>query len=416
MGGLLAAALLLGPLLIGRFGDSVIERQLDRLAASSDMLAVTRDAGRSGWFSSETVHRIIVTDDAAVDLLRRALGGAPFADQPAVIVATARYHGPLPAGGGPGLQRTVSTLALDTGDGNRIELPGQLTTAVGFDGRMGAVLTLQEVTTTLAGGGRLDFAGADATMTGSLTAGKRDTEARFAGLALSSATGSLDVGRLTLTQSKQQTDHPAIFVGDGRFAWDGFSWTPADGTPVGIEDAQLTTRSELTDGALDIDVEAVADRVQTEVGERSFRAHLALAGLDPAAASDLVVMVQNGDGDLTQLDPAGRERLLDIGERLAAGGARLRLDKLEIGTPDGLLRAAVSAGFEPGREVSGWTGLMRVLSGEAMVEAPAALLGNPVYGWLHGVRSFFETDDGTARLKLEIDAGTVTVNGVAVQG
>ncbi len=380
------------------------------------MIAVTREGGRGGWFSSDTRHRIIVTDDIAVERLRHAVGGAPFADQPALIVSTARYHGPLPAGGGPALQRTVSTLALDAGDGTRIELPGQLTATVGLGGHVQAVLALQATTLSLANGARVEFAGADATLAGSLAAGTRETEARFAGLTLGSATGSLDVGRLTLTQSKQATAHPAIHVGEGRFAWDGFVWTPADGPPVGFEDGQLTTRSELTGNALDVAVEAVADRVRTEVGERSFRAHLRLTGLNPAAASDLVLMVQTGDGDLARLDTAGSERLLDIAERLAAGGARLELDKLEIGTPHGLLQAALAAGFEPDGEVSGWSGLMRVLNGEAAVEAPAALLDNPAYGWLYGIRSYFETDDETARLELAIDAGTVTLNGTVVQG
>jgi len=138
----LAVLLLVAPGVVGRLAETRIDAGLGAVDLANENVEIEANTFERGWFSSVGQHRIELVGGSPQMFAWRYLGADPSGDGPALIVDTRLDHGLVPVsslereGGSliPGLVSTVSSIALDRGDGEVLDLPARIYGRVGLGG------------------------------------------------------------------------------------------------------------------------------------------------------------------------------------------------------------------------------------------------------------------------------------------
>lgn len=431
VGGLLALILIGGPLAVGRVGQDNIERQLELVTESNPAITVVTESHDPGWFTGSSKHRIILTDADAVVALETLLGGNQFGDQPALVVNTRHDHGPVAFGslgreGGslaPAINRSVSTFALDLGDGETIALPGRVLLSVGLDGTSHGQLLVDP--------GSYSFPEDAATVTWDgadiwTEVGSGGREIVAAGTVrpfnVASAEGTVSVSAIEMKTKQTQTDYEGIWVGHGSYSMDSVEvgGTPAgDLSMKGLSVAGLSSiEGDYVSGSGKFSIEDIDGTNFTDV---AMKMSMSAKSLDAVALQELTRImreVQSSD------DPAAQQQrlpeVLNNVQRLADRGAQLTFDKLQLVLPQGEVNGSVDLRFDRspglGQEFSP-AALSKTLHGDLLFEVPEALLddvieaqsGNPMFAM---ALAYLEKDGGLYRLKATYEDGLLSVNGM----
>ena len=165
----LALIVLVSPGIVGRLAEKSVEENLNLAAGENDDIVVTTESFDRGWFTSEGRHRIELRQGA----LHSVFVGQGDASNaiPALVVDTHVDHGLLPLSSlardvsslKPGLASTVSSIALDPGDGEIIKLPGKIYSEVGLSGATASRFVLEAGSRNI-DGGSVEWQGADVTV------------------------------------------------------------------------------------------------------------------------------------------------------------------------------------------------------------------------------------------------------------
>jgi uncharacterized protein YdgA (DUF945 family) len=383
----LFVALLAAPWFLGSFAEREIERRLDAGAQTQPGIAIVTEEYRRRWFSSDSRHRIVVTDPGMTEALRELAGGEAFADEPAIVIDTRIGHGPLPLGEDaplqPGLSRAVSTFSLDTGaGGDPVPLPGRLVSTTALDGSMHAEFRMEPGTRELPGGS-ISWEAAELDADVSADGRRIHTRGRLGGFEL---------------VAREDRDDGIKRVRVGAVEGDSVQTYTANGLPVGPLAVTIDAISVAGDGALvDIqDMRITSDgEVQGELltGTTEVRiARMEAGGAAPVALTLEMAMQNVHEPSLAALsetvqtleqggfggDPAEAFRLMEADiARLVAAGPVLDLRKFGIELPEGEVRLtsylALAAGGDPDAPLDA-ADLLGRLTGTAEVRVPAAVI------------------------------------------
>jgi len=139
---LLAVLVLVSPGIIGRMTEKNLAENIAVARVVSPQITVTTEEYDRGWFTSEGRHRIEFSDRNRFPELANFVDGAGYRGMPALVLDTRIDHGLVPIASlgrdegsvTPGLASLVSTVQLDPGNGELIDLPGRIVSRIDLDG------------------------------------------------------------------------------------------------------------------------------------------------------------------------------------------------------------------------------------------------------------------------------------------
>jgi hypothetical protein len=443
----LVLVLLAAPWLFGSFTEHRIEESLKRGADADPGIAIVTEAYRRHWFSSDSRHRLVITDARVARALQELTGSEAFGDQPALIVDTRIEHGPLPrttddeAPPAPGLSRAVSTFSLDPGsNAGPIPLPGRLVTTMALDGSTDALFTME------AGSWQPPDADAilswqGARLEGGLSADGRSLRVsgrirplQLQGVAVSAGAtpGSVrpqeklpvfSVGAIDLVSEQRYTTY-GIPVGSAAVDVDGFMLD--DGTAsIRAQGVRITSDSEIVDELLSGTTEL---RITGLYGKGTGIDRVAVdLGVSNLHAPSLQAIAETGRRLQVQQPPVSRAEWLRAVEsdvaRLVEAGPVLDLRDVVVELPEGEARlssyVALAAGGDAGATVEP-KDLIDRLTATLEVRVPGPLLSRA----METVPAFAEElemlvamgvlreDGDDYRLQAEFGNRLLTINGL----
>lgn len=149
---LLALVVIISPRLVGQLAQQTVDENLNWAADTSSELVIASEGFDRGWFSSQGLHRVELGQGSLRSALETLLGADDATQMPALLIETHLDHGLIPVssmrreGGSlaPGLGSAVSTLIFESGNGDRIEIPGKILSTVGLSGNVQSNYVLDE--------------------------------------------------------------------------------------------------------------------------------------------------------------------------------------------------------------------------------------------------------------------------------
>lgn len=418
----LAVIIIVSPGILGRMAEKSVDENLNRAAAEQGDIVVSSDKFDRGWFSSEGQHRIEVKGGSLGVMLTEV---TPENESlPVLLIDTHIDHGLIPVTSlsrergslAPGLGRAVSTLSIELGDGETIEIPGKIYSNLGLAGALESSYLVDEGSHTI-DGTRIGWGNSKIDITTSATSGDVEFAGDVSGLSFSDRAESLELGALTFSGSQKPTRY-GFSVGDMQMELDGMSVTTNGVAAGGI-------KSMSVDGFTKLDGDRVGGRTTFAMesqtlpmfGEVQVSGDFSLIGADAEAIGNLSRKM-NAMGpaeDPMQNFPEIEEDL----KRLLASGVELRFDQFDVALPMGTVETQLSlAVAEDDAATFEWTSLLLSTAGGAKISVPAelvdmALAMNPQAGAMIGMGFLIKNGD-VYEMDAKLEKGLLTVNGAPI--
>lgn len=425
----LALIVLISPGIVGRLAEKSVEQNINLAAGENDGVVVKTESFKRGWFTSEGRHRIELRQGTLHSILvgQIGIGGGV----PALIVNTHIDHGLLPLTSltreasslKPGLASTVSTIALDSGNGELIDLPGKIYSQVGLNGATAFRFVLEAGSRNV-DGGSVEWQGADVIVKtnpasgavsvdgliqpwasfytaddqdrssisfGNIRINGQQEKSRY-GLAVGSV--KLDVGPARVTGGLQPASGFQSLSIDAHSEIDGDRVNSAAKLSItGIEDSSL--------GGFDIALDVILDGLDAQAASRIARAMDSIQGSpDPQGALASIYPLIEADV-----------------QTLLVSGLEIRFDRLDVALPDGELTTKFRFNLPPTDPTPdfSWPALLLALDASADIRLPVALFEmavemSPDVGMLVAM-GVLKKEGDNYEMQAEYAKGLVTVNG-----
>ena len=347
----LAVILLLSPGIVGRLAEKNFDENLSWVEDGNADIVIEAERFDRGWFSSEGRHRIALRDSAFTDLLGTgpgSLGSEPVA----LIIETHLDHGLLPITSlgreqgslQPGLASTVSTLQVERGDGEIVELPGKIYSYIGLTGDSRFHYRM-EAGSQIAGNARTDWSGADLTVITSARNRVLSIDGTIQPVSVESYGITTRIGEVGIN-ARQDRSRYTFGVGMLELDVDSVSVQSSGTLDGGFDKLLLNARSELdgdrVNGSTSISLKNV---IVPDLGSADLSADITVDDLDAAALEAVVVALREFDAAGGMDPPADLDTVYpDIEPELrafAAGGGRLEISDLSVSLPQGDWRTSL---------------------------------------------------------------------------
>jgi uncharacterized protein YdgA (DUF945 family) len=309
-------------------------------------------------------------------------------------------------------------MQLDPGDGELIDIPGRLYSQVGLTGGT-ASRYLLEAGSFNDGGARLEWEGADVSMTADRLRRNLQYEGTVRPLFAVSGDQSVRLGLTTIEGENRQTDY-GFMVGDLVLRVDSMS--VGGDAAAGIEIGELTV-----DASSDIIDERVNGKTTMTVedfsmpgfGDVDVAMDVAANGLEARSMQAIITALQHArnaedpSAALTDLYP----RIESDVQKFLSSGAELRIDRLDVTLPQGEVTSKLHFELpeaDPDAAFT-WPALILALTASADVRLPVAVMelaqaANPQSGALIAM-GILRKDGDSYILNAEYQKGLLTVNG-----
>lgn len=414
---ILALIVLISPGLVGKLAERSVDEQLRWAAEENEELVVTAEAFTRGWFSSEGRHRVSLGELARETGLADFGIGAGNGEPPTLVIDTRLDHGLIPVSSMaredgslmPGLGRAVSTLALDYGDGELVELPGKVFTRVGLDGGLHSTYALQP-------GSSETVSWGSAKIEVDANAARRSfgVDGRVDSVAVVDGEDRFNVGDLEVAVDLEKTGR-GFSVGDIDVALDTLTIAPADGETILVGPLHFINRSALS--GTDVNSTSRIDlaiKGAGPVGDIGWQAVVDVSGID-ADAYGALARTLDALPDSTA-PQAALSLASDELEALFAAGIDVDVSRLDIALPQGTVRSAWRFTLpETDQLAFTWTTALLDLEGRGDVAIPVAVFEyaatlNPDLGAVLGM-GFLKKSGDDYVMNAEYRKGLLTVNG-----
>ncbi len=425
----LALIVLVSPGIVGRLAEKSVEENLNLAAGENDDIVVTTESFDRGWFTSEGRHRIELRQGA----LHSVFVGEDDASNaiPALVVDTHVDHGLLPLSSlardvsslKPGLASTVSTIALDPGDGQIIKLPGKIYSEVGLSGATASRFVLEAGSRNI-DGGSVEWQGADVTVKTNPASGAVSVDGSVQPWATMYAGGGEDRSRISFgdirIHGQQEKSPHGLAVGSIKLEVGPASVAGGSGPATGFQSLSIDAHSEIIDDRLSSVAKlAITGIKDSDLDGVDIALDVTLNGLDAQAAGRIARALQGIQGSP---DPQGALSGIypliesDV-QTLLVSGMEIRLDRLDVALPDGELTTKFRFSLPPTAPQSdfSWPALLLALDASADIRLPVALFEmaqemSPDAGMLVAMGVLKKSDD-YYEMQAEYAKGLVTVNG-----
>lgn len=416
-----AVIVLVSPGIIGRIAEESVDSNLQWAADESQGFAVTSARFDRGWFSSQGRHRIEIRDAEMRGALATLAGREPDDGNPTLIIDTRIDHGLVPVTSmgrtegslAPGLGRGVSTLSIEYPDGQSMEVPGTIYSAIGLNGVLTANYIV-EPGSLEAEDGTASWGATNIELATDYKAERFEIDGTVESLVVNDDADTLVLGKTTFS-GDQRPSRFGISVGDFELNVESVAVEEA-----GIEIYRLGAVAFA--GTSDIDGERVNADVRLNVGalaipgygETDFATEMRFTGVDGAALGQMVRKLEDaGDNaDPQQLQLLLREDL----ERLVAAGFELHVERFDFDLPQGpvslKMRFTVDESDPVGFDLSS---VLMTLDAEADLSASEgfvdhAMAMNPDAGAIIGM-GYMRKNGDVYEMRAEYAKGLLTING-----
>lgn len=419
-----AVIILVSPGIVGRLAEKSVERNLEFATSESDELVVTTESFERGWFTSEGRHRIELREGAVRSTIEEALDR--HAGVPSLVIDTHVDHGLVPvtsmsrdAGSlKPGLASTMSTMQLDPGNGDLIEMPGKIYSDVGLTGVTASRFRLE------AGSRSFDdlaaeWQGADIIVKTNPQTGTVSVKGEVQPWSVGKDHGGLKIGAIAI-EGTQERSRYGFNVGDIRMNVGALVLEGTHGIATGFDSLSIDASSEIDGDRVNATSKLEVSGVTAPgVGDISVAMDVVLGGLDARSFQDIVQFLRaagsssDPESALVNAYPAMEADL----RRFLAAGAEIRLDRFDVTLPDGEVTTRFRFSLpvsDPDAEFS-WPGLLLALDASADIRLPVALFNMaqaaaPEVATLVAM-GFFQRDGDSYEMQAEYAKGLLTVNG-----
>ena len=419
---LLAAVILVSPAIVGRMAEQSMDENLNWAAEESGAVRVTSESFERGWFSSEGQHRVEITDG---ELLSAMTSSGVRADElPVLLINTKLDHGLIPVSSmgreqgslAPGLGSAVSTLAIESPDGEVFDLPGKIYSKVGLGGELqsnyivGPGSHSEGDTTASWGSSNID-----------ITTNPSSGEAVFSGkigdLSVDSGNEGISLGGITFEGEQKPTEY-GFAVGEIELSVDELI-VAAPGAP-GPMSMAVTANTQL-DGE-DVNADATINatmRQLPQLGDMTVDLDLAIEGANAEAMGGLE-RVANSLDPAAQQDPMAMYAAMEDDLKLLfASGFAFNFNRFDITVPQGTITSKLLFSFgEDDVDTFEWTSLL--LNTEATIDlsipepiVEMIMAMNPQASMVVGGGYLVKEGDAYV-LKAEMKKGLLTVNGAPI--
>ena len=416
--------IIVSPGIVGKLAENSVGENLNWAARESGELVVTSEAFDRGWFSSEGQHRVSLGDGQLRTVVESLAGDADVDQLPVLLINTHIDHGLIAVSSmgreegslAPGLGRAVSTLAVDLGDGEIVNLPGTIYSKVGIAGHLDSHYLLEAGSTETVDG-TVTWEPTRINVVSSPSSGDVDYNGKIGKMTFGDAQQLVAIDGVTFAGEQQRTSYG---FNVGNFDMNvGTMTVTAGGMPMsGMEGVMLKASS-----SLDGDVVAAAMRMEMSgqkipnFGDVSVIADMNLTGLDAEAMG---ILSKRLKGLGSSQDP--NKLLLEAEEefkQLFAAGFDVSVNQLDVGLPMGTVETKMAFNF-PAADGANfvWTSLLLNAAAQINLRVPEALVQlatsmNPQAGAIVGM-GYLKKEGDVYVMDAEFKKGLLTVNGAPI--
>lgn len=377
---ILALVVLISPGIVGRLAEKSVEDQMQWAADENQEIVITSERFDRSWFSSEGQHRIELGDTDAGARVRAELGFGAGEATPAILIDTRIDHGLIPVSSmsrdegslAPGLGSAVSTISIESGDGELVQLPGTIYSNVGLTGELTSRYKLQPGSMGNASWGNVNIEGTvdarnrDSQFTGTIESfvfSEKGDDMRIAGIDID--------GDLSMTEYGYTIGDLKMSVASLSVAGNGDNGDKN----VTMGPINIDATSKLNGDRVDSDV--AMDMVMNDmgilgVGDVSWALDMSLDGVDAVSLGAVTDGIDNmpDTQDPTQAFAGIEGDLMDM----FASGFQLHLNKFDVTLPQGTLMTKFNFDIpESDRDSFVWTSVLLGLQADADVRIPEGL-------------------------------------------
>ncbi len=378
----LALVVLISPGIVGRMAEQNIENSIAWAEADSPGLTVATETFQRGWFTSEGRHRIDFEDgqfEDAANLFSAMTGGGQL---PSLVMDSRLDHGLVPVTSlgrergslAPSLASTVSTLQLDGGNGELIEIPGALYSNVGLAGTSEARLLLEPAEIEY-DSATIEWQGADLTLLADPSALRRSIEGVVQSIGLVADGVSASMGSLNITADQTATIY-GLNTGNVELNLANIAFE-ASTTKVAIDALSINGNSDIKDGQVSGATTFVLDTLSGPTGEVDVQLQMSFSKLDALSFSEFATafgQAEEAGYPQTALDTMF-PIIDDEVQALLRKGVEFSVDQLKVSLPQGVLTTSLSidiAKTAPDDQFS-WPGMILGTTASMDLRVPVAL-------------------------------------------
>lgn len=416
----LAVLLLISPGIVGRMTERSIEESITLARIESPQITIDTEQFERGWFSSAGRHRIELSDRSHFPELASFVKEAGYAGMPALILDSRIDHGPLPLSSlEPGLASMTSTVQLDPGNGELVDLPGRINSTLSLSGTTHADLLLEEGNWS-DNDTRIDWQGAELRMTIDNAGVLTDADGFVAAVRFSTGSRKLESRRIDIAMKQEKSDYD-FMVGSMDLHSGGVSLADGLGNQVGFSSLDIKITSKITDdkiyGSSAIDLAGV---LTPGFGTMDIELDLNYSGFDAESFVSLYSALHDAAADGNPEDafaaiyPAMAVEL----QQFLSAGVDVQVNRLNLSLPLGDILTDFRFAL-PGAgsaDAFSWPGLLLKLKASVNVQIPVPLFRmiealQPEAGAAIAMGVFVLEGDQYI-MQLEYAQGLATINGI----
>lgn len=419
---LLAAVILVSPAIVGRMAEQSMDENLNWAAEGAGSVRVTSENFQRGWFSSEGQHRVEITDGELLSAMQTM--GLQAEDVPVLLINTKLDHGLIPVSSmgrekgslAPGLGSAVSTLAIESPDGEVVDLPGTIYSKVGLGGELHSNYIVGPGSHT-DGDATASWGSTNIDVKTNPSTGEAVFKGQIGDLSIDSSGEGVSLGGITFEGEQRPTDY-GFAVGQIEFAVDELI-VAAPGAP-GPMSMSATANTQLDGEAVNADATVSATmRKLPQLGDMTLDLEMAIEGADAAAMGRLEQVMSSLDPAAQQDPMAMYAALEDDLKQLFASGFALNFNRFDVTVPQGTITSQLLFSFgEEDLDTFEWTSLLLNTEASIDLSIPDPIVEmitatNPQAAMAIG-GGYLVKEGNAYVLKAEMKKGLLTVNGAPI--
>lgn len=416
--------IIVSPALIGKLAEDSVGENLNWAAEQSGEVVVTSEGFDRGWFSSEGQHRVTVGNGQMRTIMEGFMADPENEQLPVLIINTHLDHGLIPISSmardegslAPGLGNAMSTLAVDLGDGEVIDIPGTIYSEVGLGGNLDSRYIL-EAGAADADGGQVTWQPTTINLASSAKTGEIEFDGVVGTMTFAAEQQVVEIDSITFEGEQGPTEY-GFSVGDVDMSMGPMTVTSAGSQVSGMQGMNVKASSSVNEGkaAADMRME-VSGQTIPGFGDVSIIADMSFDEMDAAILGTVTQRLEqlNANQDPNNIFMEAEEEFKD----LFAAGFDVTVDQLDIGLPMGTVETKMTLVF-PGSDRADfvWTSLLLDTVADIDISVPEALVQlatsmNPEAGAIVGM-GYLKKEGDVYVMDADLKKGLLTINGAPV--
>ena len=455
----LAVIVLLSPGVVGRMAENVVEQNNAWTASnvSDSGVSYASESFERGWFVSNSVDRLTISDPAATAQLVEALGLEDVSDLPEIVIATRLDHGLIPVtslsreGGSlaPALSRTVSTVSIEGKNGERIDIPGEIFGHIGLGGTFSTQMLFEGGSTSakdalkafedgaiklgigaglpeelndpaaLAKAESMTMTWSDLTINAAVEpdSGRAQVSGNSDGWSIESDEDFVRVGAFDF-ESDQTPNEFGIGIGDFEFSIATVEVQEGTTPPATFGPIRMQGSTSADGGRVSGDTQLYFAATEFPgVGSGSLTMDVAVSDIDAESLKRLTDQLNAMD------DGASEAEMFAMLEpdlkTVLSSGFGIDFKRFDIELPQGKISSTISMSLpETDAAAFSWAGILQAMSGSANMSVPSsmvdmALAMNPQAQMVVGM-GFLQKNGDVYEMEALYEKGLLTVNGAPI--